>query len=190
MTAPKIEQRYSYADFQTWDESERWEIIDGVPYMQATPLRIHQEILVAILIQIANYLTGKPCKVYPAPFCVRLDIEKNDKDVRNVVEPDITIVCDKSKLDEKGCVGAPDMIVEILSPSSGKNDKLIKFNKYEKAGVKSYWLVEPDQKLVSVFTLQPDGKYGRPDIYTDDDKVALSIFPDFEIDLESVFDKE
>ncbi|TYQ15714.1 UNVERIFIED_CONTAM: Uma2 family endonuclease [Acetivibrio alkalicellulosi] len=188
MPLPKPEQKYSYADYLTWGENEKWEILDGVPYMQAAPSRIHQEILMELSRQISNYLSGKPCKVYPAPFCVRLDVEKNDNDVKNVVEPDISIVCDSSKLDERGCKGSPDMIIEILSPSTVKNDRLIKFNKYEKAGVKAYWVVEPDQKLVSVFTLQPNGRYGRPDMYTEEDKIKVSIFPDLEIDLETVFD--
>lgn len=189
MPLPKPEQKYSYADYLTWDENERWEILDGVPYMQAAPSRIHQEISLSLLMQFANYLQGKPCKVYHAPFCVRLDVEKNDNDVKNVVEPDITIVCDSSKLDERGCKGSPDMIVEILSPSSGKKDRVDKFNKYEKAGVKVYWVVEPDQKLVSVFLLQSNGRYGRPEMYTDEDKIKVSIFADLEIDLKFVFDK-
>jgi Uma2 family endonuclease len=93
MPLPKPEQKYSYSDYLTWNESERWEILDGVPYMQAAPSRIHQEILMELSRQISNYLSGKPCKVYPAPFCVRLDVEKNDADVKSVVEPDITKVC-------------------------------------------------------------------------------------------------
>lgn len=189
MPLPNLEQKYSYADYLTWNENERWEIIEGVPYMQAAPSRIHQEISGEIHRQIANYLQGKSCRVYHAPFCVRLDVEKNDNDVNNVVEPDITIVCDNSKLDEKGCKVSPDMIVEILSPSTGKKDRFIKFNKYEKSGVKVYWLVEPDQKLVSVFTLQSNGSYGRPEMYADEDKIRVSIFSDFEIDLKPVFDK-
>lgn len=189
MPLPKFEQKYSYADYLIWDENERWEILDGVPYMQAAPSRIHQEISMELATQFHTYLKGKTCRVFAAPFCVRLDVEKNDNDVKNVVEPDITIVCDNSKLDEKGCKGSPDMIIEILSPSTGKNDRFIKFNKYEKAGVKVYWVVEPDQKLVSIFTLQPDGKYGRPEMYTEEDKMLVSIFPDLEIDLKPVFDK-
>ncbi len=190
MPSPKPEQKYSYADYLTWDESERWEIFESVPHMQAAPSRIHQKISGEMHRQFANYLHGKSCEVYPAPFCVRLDAEKEDYAVRNVVEPDITIVCDKSKLDEKGCKGAPDMIIEIVSPSTGKIDKIIKFNKYEKAGVRVYWIVEPDQKLVSIFTLGPDGKYGRPDIYSDEDRIKVSIFTDLEIDLKAVFDIE
>lgn len=180
-------QTYSYADYLTWDESERLEIIDGEPYMLATPSRIHQEVLMGLLLQFGNYLKGKPCKVYPAPFCVRLDAEKVDKDIRNVFEPDITIVCDKSKLDDKGCKGAPDMIVEILSPSTGKKDRLIKFNEYEKAGVKEYWIVEPEEKLVNVFLLQPDGRYGRTEMYSEEDKMKVSLFEDLVIDLKEVF---
>lgn len=180
-------QTYSYADYLTWDESERLEIIDGEPYMLATPSRIHQEVLMGLLLQFGNYLKGKPCKVYPAPFCVRLDAEKADKDIRNVFEPDITIVCDKSKLDDKGCKGAPDMIVEILSPSTGKKDRLIKFNEYEKAGVKEYWIVEPEEKLVNVFLLQPDGRYGRTEMYSEEDKMKVSLFEDLVIDLKEVF---
>jgi Uma2 family endonuclease len=189
MLIPKPEQKYSYTDYLTWNEEERWEILDGVPYMQAAPSRIHQEVLLEILNQLANYLKGKPCKVYPAPFCVRLDVEKNDCDVKNVVEPDITVVCDSSKLDDRGCKGSPDMIIEILSPSTAKKDRVDKLNKYEKAGVKEYWVVEPDQKLVSVFLLQENDRYGRTEMYTSEDKIKVSIFTDLEIDLKPVFDR-
>lgn len=113
MTLPKHEQKYSYTDYLTWNEDERWEIFDGVPYMQAAPSRIHQEISMEISSQIYAYLKDKSCRVFAAPFCVRLDIQKNDNDIKNVVEPDISIVCDKSKLDDRGCNGSPDMIIEI-----------------------------------------------------------------------------
>lgn len=189
MPLPQEEGKYSYADYLTWPEDERWEIIDGIAYMQATPSPAHQLISGELYRQFANYLQGKPCKVYPAPFCVRLTKgdEKKNEDIKKVVEPDITIVCDKSKIDERGCNGSPDLIIEVMSPSSIKNDRVIKFNKYEKAGVKEYWIVEPDGKLVSVFALQRNGRYGRPDIYTEDEKVKVSIFPDLIIDLSSVF---
>ena len=189
MPLPKPEQKYSYADYLTWDESERCEIIDGVPYMQAAPSRVHQEISMELSTQFHTYLKGKTCRVFAAPFCVRLDLEKNDYDVKNVVEPDITIVCDSSKLDERGCKGSPTMIVEILSPSTGKKDRVDKFNKYEKAGVLEYWVVEPDQKIVSVFLLQSNGRYGRPEMYTEEDKIKVLILSDLEIDLKPVFEK-
>lgn len=187
MPQPHEGKKFSYADYLTWPGDERWEIIDGIPYMQATPSRIHQEISGELFLQIGNYLKNKSCKVYNAPFCVRLDIQEDDNDIKNVVEPDITIVCDKSKLDDKGCVGAPDMIIEIISPSSTRNDKIIKFNKYEEAGVKEYWIAEPDQKFISVFVLQENQRYGRPEIYTEDNRITPSIFQDLIIELNTVF---
>jgi Uma2 family endonuclease len=189
MPIPEEEQKYTYADYLTWPEEERWEIIDGVSYLQAAPSPIHQEVFTELVKQFAVYLTGKPCRVYPAPFCVRLPQggEKGEKEVKNVVEPDISIVCDKSKIDDQGCNGAPDIIIEIISPSSGKKDRVVKFNKYEKAGVQEYWVVEPEQKLVSVFLLQDNRRFSRPEMYTDEDKVKVSLFPDLEIDLSPVF---
>ena len=190
-TIPLLQDKkeYTYADYLTYPDDERWEIIDGVPYMQAAPAPVHQEVLTELVRQIANYLSGKTCKVYPAPFCVRFPIgnEKNEKEVKNIVEPDISIVCDKSKLDNKGCNGAPEMIIEIISPSSVKMDRVIKFNKYEKAGVQEYWIVDPDQKLISVFVLQGNQRYGRTELYTEDDKITVSIVPDLIIDLSVVF---
>lgn len=182
------EGKYSYADYLTWPEDERWEIINGIAYMQSAPSPVHQEILVGLLAQFHQYLSDKSCKVYPAPFCVRLvkDDEAKNEDIKKVVEPDITIVCDKSKIDERGCSGTPDLIIEIISPSSIKMDKFIKFNRYEEAGVKEYWIVEPVGKLVSVFVLR-DQKYGRPEIYTEDDKIRVSIFSDLSVDLKPVF---
>lgn len=190
MPSPQEEGKYTYADYLSWSEDERWEIIDGIAYMQATPSPIHQEISGGLFVQFYQYLSGKPCKVYPAPFCVRLtkDDNKNNENIKVVVEPDIAIVCDKTKIDGKGCNGAPDLIVEIISPSSVKNDKLIKFNKYEKAGVKEYWIVEPEGKLVSVFVLLEDQRYGRPEIYSEDDNIKVSIFPDLIVDLKPVFE--
>lgn len=189
MPLPQQENKYSFADYLNWPEGERWEIIDGTAYMKAAPSPAHQLISSELNRQFANYLQGKSCRVYPAPFCVRLinGDEKNNEDIKKVVEPDITIVCDKVKIDDKGCNGAPDLIIEIISPSSIKNDRVIKFNKYEMAGVKEYWIVEPDGKIVSVFVLQENGRYGRPDVYTEEDKIKVSIFPDLFIDLNSVF---
>jgi len=184
------EKQYSYADYLEWPEDERWEIIDGVPYMQAAPSPLHQFVLGELYRQFSNYLLDKTCKAYPAPFCVRLTKDKNRKneDIKKVVEPDITIICDKSKIDEKGCIGVPDMIIEVLSPSSVKMDRLIKLNAYEKAGVREYWIVEPENKLVSVYVLQNNGKYGRNEVFSDTDKIKVSIFQDLEINLSTVFD--
>lgn len=191
MSLPEKEQSYTYADYLSWPEDVRAEIIDGTLYMQAAPSRIHQKILSELHRQIANYLVGKDCEVYPAPFHVVLSLEqetKNEDESKNVVEPDITIVCDKSLLDEKGCKGTPDMIIEIVSPSTGRIDKMEKFNKYEQAGVKEYWIVEPQEKMVSVFTIQENGRYGRPALYTVQDNVKVTIFENLSIELSMVFD--
>lgn len=190
MTQPQIDRdNYTYGDYLSWPETERWEIIEGIPYMMAPPSRIHQEVLGELFRQISNYLLNKPCKVYTAPFGVRLPSgnEKSDLEINTVVEPDIVAVCDHSKLDEQGCKGAPDLIIEIISPSSVKNDMLKKFNRYEKAGVKEYWIVEPNGKIVTVFVLGENGKYGRPEVYSEDNEIQVSIFNDLKIDLKPVF---
>jgi Uma2 family endonuclease len=190
MEQPQINHdNYTYGDYLSWPEEERWEIIDGVPHMMAPPSRIHQEILTELLTQFSNYLREKPCKVYPAPFGVRLPIgnEKSDQEITTVVEPDIVVVCDPSKLDDQGCKGAPDLIIEIISPSSVKNDMLKKFNRYEKAGVKEYWIVEPSGKIVTVFMLGENGRYGRPEIYAEDDEIQVNVFTDLKIGLKAVF---
>jgi Uma2 family endonuclease len=191
MAFPLKEQndRYTYKDYLTWPEEERWELIDGIPYMQATPSRIHQKISGELFLQIGNYLRGKLCEVYHAPFCVRLpQLDESEDNVTTVVEPDITVICDKTKLDNKGCKGSPDLIMEIISDSTGRKDKLEKFNKYEKAGVTEYWIIEPDDKLVSVFKLGENKRYGRPEIYADNDIIKVEMFPGLEIDLKPVFE--
>lgn len=183
-----LNKKYSYSDYLTWPEEERWDIIDGVPYMHATPLRIHQEVSGELFYQIRNYLKDKPCKVYAAPFSVRLPKEnERDDNASTVVEPDIVVICDELKLDDKGCKGAPDLIIEIVSPSSKKLDRLIKFNKYQEAGIKEYWIVEPEDKLVSIFKLESDNRYGRTEIYSEENKVKVGIFEDLVIDLKEVF---
>lgn len=145
-------ERYTFKDFLNWPEDERWELIDGIPYMQAMPSRIHQKVSGELFRQISNYLQGKPYEVYSAPFCVRLPKnDEKDDETSTVVAPDLAIICDPSKLDEKGCLGAPDLIMEIISPASVKTDRVLKFNIYERAGVKEYWIVEPEGKVINVF---------------------------------------
>jgi Uma2 family endonuclease len=181
-------ENYTYRDYLTWPEEERWELIDGIPYMQATPSRIHQEISGALFLQFGNYLKGKPCKVYHPPFCVRLPKKDEfEDDVQTVVEPDLTVVCDQSKLDDKGCKGSPDLIIEIISDSTGRRDKLDKFNKYEVAGVKEYWIIEPGDKLASVFKLGENKRYGRPEVYSEEAIIKVEMFPGLEVDLRDVF---
>lgn len=180
---------YTYGDYAKWPDEERWELIDGVPYnMSPAPSRIHQKFLGELFKQIAVYLTGKTYEVYIAPFDVRLPKgDESDEQIDTVVQPDLVIVCDREKLDERGCKGAPDLAVEVLSPGTAGKDMKIKLALYERVGVKEYWLVDPSNKTVQVYQLEAAGRYGRPGIYTDTDQVKVGLFPDLEIDLSSVF---
>ena len=187
MALPAEETRYTFADALTWEENERIEIIDGKAVMMAPPLRVHQRILMALSRQIANFLDGKQCEVYPVPFAVRPFEEDGDapEDVDTMLEPDITVVCDPDKLDKYGCRGAPDMVIEILSPSTRRHDLAVKYRLYQRAGVQEYWIVDPDGKTVQVFRLE-DGFYGAADVYTTG-AVPVGLWGDFSIDLSQVF---
>jgi len=189
MSMPNEKRKHTYGDYLTWPEDERWEIIDGVPYMMTAPSWQHQGISMELSLQFGNYLRDKPCRVFAAPFdlCVP-EFDESDEDISNLVaQPDLVVVCDEGKLRKSGYFGVPTLVIEIAAPSTSKKDRLLKFNKYEKAGVKEYWIVEPDGKFVSVFTLQENNRYGRPENYTDKDKLKVSVFPDLEIDLGMVF---
>ncbi len=184
----KENRKYTYADYLTWPENERWEIIGGAPYLHAAPTWQHQALSVALLSQFYNYLLGKTCQVFASPFDLRLpEGNEKDEDSTFVLQPDILVICDKSGLKGTGYYGTPTLVIEISSPSTAKNDKILKFNKYEKAGVKEYWIVEPEGKIISVFTLQENNRYGRPEAYTETDKVKVSVFPELIIDLAPVF---
>ena len=192
-TSKTIDARYSYKDYETWNDTARWEIIDGVPYnMSPSPSRIHQAIMGIIFNKFFNFLEGKKCKVYAAPLDVRLaDEEGNEENTGNVVQPDIVVVCDNSKLDNKGVKGAPDLVVEIISPSSASMDYIKKLELYEKNNVKEYWIVHPIDKIVMVYKIGEDGKYGKPVIYSEENKVEVGILcNELTIDLGDVFKVE
>lgn len=188
----KKKSGFTYGDYKHWPDDERWEIIDGVPYnMSPAPSRIHQKLSGNIFTAFSVYLKGKICDVYHPPFDVRIPEEdENDDDIETIVQPDITVVCDPNKLDDKGCKGAPDLIVEIISPPSGRKDLKEKFYRYERAGVKYYWLVYPEEQVVVIYTLNDEGTYGRPDAYAETDKITVALFRDLTIDLAEVFEIE
>ena len=180
--AIKENSHYTYADYLSWDDNIRRELIDGVIYMMAPPNRRHQRVSGELFKQLAVFLTGKSCEVYHAPFGVRLNAAEGDD---NVVEPDIVVVCDKSKLDDMGCVGAPDMIVEILSPSTSAYDKWVKFNKYLRAGVREYWIVDPADHTVNAYVLE-NGKY-TVQVYGDTDTPTVHVLDGCAINLSEIF---
>jgi len=191
MSSPHQEpvRRYSYADLLKWREDERWELFDGVPHsMTPAPSTKHQQILRELVVEFSNYLRGKTCEVFPAPFDVRLFAEElSDELVYNVVQPDVSVICEPGKIDDKGCKGSPDLVIEILSPSTGKLDRWLKYKLYEKARVKEYWIVEPANNTVEVFTLNEAGNYELQAVFGKEDHVKVGIFEDLVIDLQVVF---
>lgn len=188
MPLPKLD-RYTYADLLAWPEEVRAELIDGDLYMLASPSVQHQSISMDIGSQIAAYLRGKTCKVFAAPFDVRLFEQENDPphNIDTVVQPDLSVICDPSKLDSRGCKGAPDLVVEILSPSTMQHDRVVKFNLYREAGVREYWIVDPESQTLSVYTLE-NGQYYAAQTYSPNAPlVSVGVLEDCTIDLKTVF---
>jgi Uma2 family endonuclease len=181
---------YTYADFLEWDEDVRCEIMDGELFMMSSPATEHQRINRNLFLQLADYLNGKTCEAFFAPFAVRLNPERDLSD-DTVLEPDIVVVCDPSKLDKRGCNGPPDLIIEILSPSTARYDRFAKLHKYQEAGVREYWIVDPETKTVQVCILEPDpaGGMGRYmlTMYGDTGTVPVTVLSCCEIDLEAIF---
>ena len=182
-------ERYNYSNYQEWPDHERWELIDGIAYdMSPAPSRKHQKILGELYRQISTYLLDKNCDAYMAPFDVRFPGPgEREEEIETVLQPDISVICDPAKLDEKGCLGSPDLIIEIVSPATVRKDMREKLFTYEKFGVKEYWVIHPVDQILMVFKLLPDKKYGRPDIFSSLDQVKVGIFSDLTINLTTVF---
>ena len=180
--AYKLEELYTYADYLSWDTSTRYEVIDGVAYAMAGATALHQRISRELTVLIHDFLKDKPCEIFTAPFDVRLFPEDDNSDTV-VVQPDILVVCDKSKLlDGKACKGAPDLVVEILSESSVITDRKVKYEIYQEAGVKEYWIVNTETLDVLVNQLT-NGCFVST-VYKD--RLLSSVLPGLEIDLDMV----
>lgn len=192
MVQPVEKESYSFADYLTWDENDRYEIIYGDAVMMAPPKRIHQEVLTGIFKQIANFLDDKPCKIYPAPFGVRLFEQDGDSpdDVDTVVEPDISVVCDRSKLDDYGCKGAPDMVIEILSPSTLRHDRIVKLDLYQRAGVREYWIADPQNRSIEVYLRDENDHLKPQEVYTANDTAKVTALDGCTVELGKVFPGE
>jgi len=158
---------YTYADLLTWNDDVRYELVDGVAYAMTSPTTSHQRVLRDLGFLLYTYLRGRSCELFVAPSDVRLTFENNDD---TVFQPDLYVVCDKSKLHERGCLGAPDLVIEILSPSTARFDMIVKYQKYQEVGVREYWIVDPEGKTVDVFILENSlfvrREYGSSDIIT------------------------
>ncbi|MBB6239340.1 Uma2 family endonuclease [Pedobacter sp. AK013] len=181
---------YSYSNYLNWLFPERVELIKGKVFkMSPAPSRGHQEVAGSIFLNLGIFLKDKPCKVYSAPFDVRFPKEsKADKDVYTVLQPDICVVCDKSKLDARGCIGAPDLVIEILSPGNTKMELLNKYRVYEEFGVKEYWVVSQSDQSILIYTLDETGKFQPSKIFTLSEKITSTVLPGFELALDDVFD--
>lgn len=186
-----LAKRYTFADYIKWADERRRELFDGfIKMMTPAPKRIHQEVSARLEFNIQQYLLDKKCKMYHAPFDVRLPETKNDiedNQIYTVVQPDICVVCDINKLDDRGCLGAPDWIIEIVSPVSAKKDLEDKFYLYEKHGVIEYWVVFPEEKSVNVFLLDNSNKYKFIGMFASDSKIKVNSLDNLYIDLEVIF---
>ena len=190
MAIPKARNDYfTYAQYLNWEDGKQWEIIDGVAYdMSPAPNRSHQQISMSLSVIIGNYLRGKQCQIFAAPFDVRFsDRDEATDKITNVVQPDISVICDPNKLDERGAKGAPDWIIEITSPSTIKHDFGTKLLLYQKFGVKEYWIVDPASKTVHVYRRDLVGLYFEERTVANQDKIISGIFPDLEIILKEIF---
>jgi len=186
-------KRYTYADYLTWMDNRRRELIDGFFHLMSAPAEIHARISNNFVYWVNTFFRKHKakCRIYYAPFDVRLpkNGEIEDDKIYDVVQPDICVICDLSKIDEKGCIGAPDLVVEVLSPSTSKYDWNKKFNLYEASGVREYWIVDPAEQILHVFLLQPDGKFDEGTIYKCHEKASVHIFDGLEIDLKELFEE-
>lgn len=185
-----LDGTYTYADYLLWRIEERLELIKGKIFkMSPAPSLVHQRISTRLQGTLFNFLKARSCDLFSAPFDVRLYNDKKSKDanrqIYTVVQPDLCVVCDTSKLDQRGCLGAPDLIIEILSPGNSSKEMNEKFDLYEESGVREYWLVEPAENAVWVYVLNEEGKYiGLKPTTT---ILKSSIFPDLVIDLKEIF---
>jgi Uma2 family endonuclease len=184
-------KEYTYADYLTWQFKERVELIKGRIFkMSPAPNRRHQTISRELFLEIGLFLRKKNCQVFHAPFDVRLPLPKDkatgDK-ITTVVQPDITVVCDENKLDQQGCNGAPDIVLEILSPGNSTREMKDKYQLYQSAGISEYWLVDPEHEFVIIYTLNTEGKYIGSEPYTSEATIKSSVLKGFELNVAEIF---
>lgn len=180
---------FTYADYLGWPDGERWELINGEAYaMSPAPSNFHQLIVGELFRSIANHLHGKPCRPFVAPFDVRLPhVGTADDQVDTVVQPDISVVCKPEQLkDNHGCLGAPDWVIEVLSPSTAVYDQRTKRALYERHGVAEYWLVHPGDRSVTIYRME-NGTYGKPQVFGLEDECGPAAFADLRIAVSALF---
>jgi Uma2 family endonuclease len=185
-----LNKTYSYADYLTWQFQEKLELIKGRVFkMSPAPSTSHQRISGKLHGRLFNFLEPHPCNLFAAPFDVRLlDKKKStlDKEIYTVVQPDLCIICDETKLDERGAIGAPDLVIEILSPGNSNKEMKYKFDLYEEAEVLEYWIVNPADKTVLIYVLKENQFIGMHPLIAED-AIQSKLFPELDFKLESIF---
>lgn len=189
MSLPAENARCTFADVLSWSGNDRCELIGGRVFLMSPPSSRHQEVCFELGRQLGNYLEGKRCKVYPAPFGVRLFEREGDRpeDVDTMVEPDLSVICDRSKIDKYGCRGAPDLVIEVLSPSTQRHDRLVKLGLYQRAGVREYWTVNPEDMTVQVMLRDEGGILQLHEVYERDGLAKVNVLDGCFIELVKVF---
>jgi Uma2 family endonuclease len=183
---------YTYADYLTWKFDEFVELIKGkVLRPMSAPVPMHQQYSVNLTTEIRQFLKGKPCRVYAAPFDVRLNRNQEgaDTQITTVVQPDICVVCDLTKIDRRGCLGAPDWIIEIVSPGNLKHDTKTKYDLYEEAGVREYWVVFPGEQTILTYVLDDHGHYQITAEYAEPGPMPVAVLPGLAVEWREVFDE-
>lgn len=184
-----LNQLYTYADYYKWKFEERVELLKGKIFKMGAPTASHQRISMRMGSAINFYLEGKACEVFSAPFDVLIPRKsKDDKDIITVLQPDLCVVCDASKVEERGCIGAPDIVIEILSPANNKKELKYKHEIYEEAGVKEYWVVDPREKGVQIY-LNNNGKLLASGYLYEEDSIESELLPGFSLNLAHIFTK-
>jgi Uma2 family endonuclease len=180
------ERKWTYADYREWElkPGERYELIDGTAFAMSSPNTEHQRISMILSAKLFNFFEGKPCRPFAAPFDVRLFYEEDESD-DTVVQPDLVVVCDPAKLGKEGCNGAPDLVIEILSPSNSAIEMHLKLDLYQDAWVQEYRVIDPEQKLIEVFRLN-NGHF-EPSILRIDNTLQSGLFPELAIPLKTIF---
>ena len=180
---PSLDQIYTFGDYRDWPDDERWELIDGEPYAMTAPKRINQEIVTELAAQLYYHFKGTDCSPYVAPFDVRLpEADEQDADIKTTVQPDLSVIRDQGKLDDLGCRGAPDWVIEVLSTSTSLRDMNTKRDLCERHGVREYWLVHQTERWIMIYVLNGNKRYGKGQLFGMDQETTSIIFSDLNID--------
>ena len=183
MSKPMGDKHYTYADYVTWTGDERWELIDGVPYMMSSPHSNHQRIVTRLAGRLDATVQEK-CEAFASPMDLTFDVSQ---ETDRVVQPDVFVMCGEYEAGPR-VVGVPVLVIEVLSPSTFKRDKMIKFNLYQNVGVKEYWVVDIEHRGIDVFVLE-DGRYQHKGVYNNDDILKCASLPEFQISVTEIFER-